>query len=1435
MATTKAFELAQLSALTTVDASGNVTTNTSQIANASGDLILDSAADIVLNADGADIILADDTVDFGRFKRDNGHLVIKSDTIDKSVIIKGTTTSNAVVTALTFDMANGGRATFNEQIIAQSNITTNKLNIINASAPYIEFTEGTDVVQMGVDNGSFWIRQNGLGGGDEISISSSGNLQVNHDAGFAGIVNITDTTTSTSSTTGALRVAGGAGITENLNVGGNIIVAGDLTVEGSQVTLNTTALDVEDKNITLNYHASNDTSASADGAGITIQDAVDASNDASILWDATNDEFDVSHSMKIAGSVGVTNIVTNKVVKFNGTILDDSNITDDGTTITASSDFNTSGQMTFTTNAKAIRMRDSNGLYTRSMILNASDVFYVGPVDTYAGGAILYGASADVTDQQFYTGGTLRHVTKSTGDFQWYEDNSGSPQVGMHWDYADGRLGIGTDTPYGKLHVKSGNQALDFDAGVWVSANETDYTVGRGAGITMQNADVYTGGIYGIRQAGGWDGALVFYTHTSTSGNTFDTTFTEKLRITSDGKVGIGTTSPDASLEISNSLNVDAVFTGSISGTTLTVTAVTSGAISVGHRISDASIESNTKIVALGSGTGGIGTYTVNVSQSAVSQTLRSVPSDKNTIRFTDTDTSMAGGTHLGMLEFYSSDSGNAGVKGFIGTTTETAAAAGKLIFGTGTSGAVDATTKMVITSGGDVGIGTESPDCALDVTRTTGWAEMHLDGASGGDLILKDDGVSYGEVYAGNGHGLVVKAYASQDIYFLTNAEATPKMVIESGGNVGIGADPAVHKLDVDGAIATRQVRHNIRPALNLDFANSKQLDSRITFYRDSIATYYDKKGMLKYASENEPRFDHDPYTGESKGLFIEEARTNTKIYSEHLPTTMGTEYGASWVPNYAVAPNGKMQAAALYGDGNTSARAVQSYTGANTYTMSIYAKNNASNNTGRFGVWAYSGGWVYSVTFTWDGDTVTHSAPAGSTRVEKIGNGWVRVYCTWTTSGNGSFQISPGAYANYNSGDSTLFWGMNFEAGKAYSGSYIPSDTRFVSRASEATYYDETGIIRTAPANYPRYSHKYDGRKWVETGLILESAATNLIVDGTSGFSASAGTQIDSTTEIAPDGSETAVQFSTTIPSGNRTFSVPGYIPVSADTVYTYSCYVKNVNMTGWSISFPQNPSTGTITIIRTKNTTISEMSTTEWKRMEITFKTGSSNGAVWVQDFRDGGTGSAILWGKQLEAGDSATSYIYTGAVTTRSADVSTSLPTARKQDIANINDISWYNPDESTIYGEGTSMSGNADAGSNPCLWGITDGTSNNRYLLRRFSNDTTTDPTYAGFTFRLQMDGGFNNDYFPASSVLPDWDDYGIHKMALSIKPNSQLGAADGIDAQMPTISTPEYDSPTMAQIGFAGSSAAWNGHIRKISYYSTQLNIAELKALTENN
>ena len=87
----------------------------------------------------------------------------------------------------------------------------------------------------------------------------------------------------------------------NATVGGNLAVTGNLTVSGTTTTLNTATLDVEDKNITLNF-GSGDTSSSANGAGITIQDAVDSSTDATILWNSTNDQFDFSHPITIVNN-----------------------------------------------------------------------------------------------------------------------------------------------------------------------------------------------------------------------------------------------------------------------------------------------------------------------------------------------------------------------------------------------------------------------------------------------------------------------------------------------------------------------------------------------------------------------------------------------------------------------------------------------------------------------------------------------------------------------------------------------------------------------------------------------------------------------------------------------------------------------------------------------------------------------------------------------------------------------------------------------------------------------------------------------------------------------------------------------------------------------------------------------------------------------------
>ena len=67
---------------------------------------------------------------------------------------------------------------------------------------------------------------------------------------------------------------------------------------------------------------------------------------------------------------------------------------------------------------------------------------------------------------------------------------------------------------------------------------------------------------------------------------------------------------------------VRAVVTGSIAGTTLTVTAVTSGTLVVGQTIGGAGITEGTTITAFGTGTGGVGTYKVIYPQTIASTTI---------------------------------------------------------------------------------------------------------------------------------------------------------------------------------------------------------------------------------------------------------------------------------------------------------------------------------------------------------------------------------------------------------------------------------------------------------------------------------------------------------------------------------------------------------------------------------------------------------------------------------------------------------------------------------------------------------------------------------------------------------------------------------------------------------------------------------------------
>jgi hypothetical protein len=112
--------------------------------------------------------------------------------------------------------------------------------------------------------------------------------------------------------------------------------------------------------------------------------------------------------------------------------------------------------------------------------------------------------------------------------------------------------------------------------------------------------------------------------------STFIPTLVGQLN-TSTGRVGI--TDNGINVYIVDGLNrytwristpASAVFTASTSGTTLTVTAITNGTIAAGQVLFGVGIAQETVITALGTGTGGAGTYTINTSQTVASEQMNS-------------------------------------------------------------------------------------------------------------------------------------------------------------------------------------------------------------------------------------------------------------------------------------------------------------------------------------------------------------------------------------------------------------------------------------------------------------------------------------------------------------------------------------------------------------------------------------------------------------------------------------------------------------------------------------------------------------------------------------------------------------------------------------------------------------------------------------------
>jgi hypothetical protein len=132
-----------------------------------------------------------------------------------------------------------------------------------------------------------------ISAGTGISLSNTGveggTFTVTND----GVTSLTGTTNeiTVSASSGSVTI----GLPDDVTVGGNLVVTGDLTVSGNTTTLNTSTLTVEDKNVVLANVASPD-DTTADGAGITILGATNKT----LNWVDSTDAWTSSEHFNLA-------------------------------------------------------------------------------------------------------------------------------------------------------------------------------------------------------------------------------------------------------------------------------------------------------------------------------------------------------------------------------------------------------------------------------------------------------------------------------------------------------------------------------------------------------------------------------------------------------------------------------------------------------------------------------------------------------------------------------------------------------------------------------------------------------------------------------------------------------------------------------------------------------------------------------------------------------------------------------------------------------------------------------------------------------------------------------------------------------------------------------------------------------------------------------
>jgi len=349
-----------------------------------------------------------------------------------------------------------------------------------------------------------------------------------------------------------------------------------------------------------------------------------------------------------------------------------------------------------------------------------------------------------------------------------------------------------------------------------------------------------------------------------------------------------------------------AVFTGEISGTTLTVTAVTSGILSVGQRVYGTGITTATFITALLTGTGGTGTYTVNNSQTVSSMTMNS-GADNTTLNGSNTLTFVSGrkngvtgrrnslknGDSLGRIIFNGqtangqTSTGGRGAQIRVNALEDFSGSArgSSLTFTTVNEGTTTEANRLLLKS---------------SVNQYTSNEHAFFDNSAQSLVTIASYGlrINQGSLYVGDPgeDGVIQTSQAGDDLTIQTNDGSTGgKIFLQEGGGVQLYAQNIEVVSASTSNFAIKDSLSSMRAEFRKDYSHSDtdQFEVRSADGASVIAAFNTSSGVRIYDAFNlptaAPASNGEYLEGQADGTTAWTDRVNAKTIYENVKNVSG------------------------------------------------------------------------------------------------------------------------------------------------------------------------------------------------------------------------------------------------------------------------------------------------------------------------------------------------------------------------------------------------------------------------------------------------------------------------------------------------------------------------------------------------------------------